>query len=182
MKTGRKKHLSRAPQSRGYLECLNRLQDPANASDSPTEGSVSLLLDSHTHTLFHGKNSRETANDTPGSGEVLRLQADRVRARRDRKVLGDLVFGLVSSQDPRRGSVIPERRLRRRERQLQQGPARSHLLQVSRLPAPFFHRLALLHLPPRLIVIVVLSFAVNWSPKKGSLARNDVSLWSRPEC
>lgn len=92
----------------------------------------------HTCVLSHEKNSREIANDAPGSDKILRIQTDGIRARRNREILRDLVSGPVGTQNPRRGGQFAERRLRRRERQLQQGPARSYLLQVSAVFFLFF--------------------------------------------
>lgn len=120
--------------------------------------------------LLRKKNSWETANDTPGSGEVLRLQTDRIRARRDREVLGDLVSGSIGPQNSRGGGLLPERRLRRRERQLQQGPARSYLLQVRVLLYPLSPSLgARFFFLSSLIVIVAVYLA------RSRLARSEMS-------
>lgn len=56
--------------------------------------------------------------------ETARLYADRVRAARDREISGDLVPRAGRLQDKRQAGHRAELRLRRRQRQLQQGTIR----------------------------------------------------------
>lgn len=75
------------------------------------------------------------ANDTIGSDEVLRRQAHGIWASRNWEVLGNMVLGTIGLQNSWRGGCLSKWGLRRWQRELQQSPSRSHLVQVKN---PFF--------------------------------------------